>query len=91
MNGLLNYYPAASIGGDTFVLAAKNVGLPDDIETLNKIVNLVNSGMSPDQAAQLIAMSMNDNRKTIDKLDDLVKQKLSMRVPSGLLSSFLGK
>ena len=89
MNGLLNYYPAASMGGDTFVLAAKKFGLPDDIDTLNKIVNLVNNGMTPDQAAESIASSVNG--KLIDKLDNLVKQKISTKMPSGLLFNFLGK
>ena len=89
MNGLLNYYPAASMGGDTFVLAAQKFGLPDDIDTLNKIVNLVNNGMTPDQAAVSIASSVNG--KLIDKLDNLVKQKISTKMPSGLLFNFLGK
>ena len=77
MNGLLNYYPAASMGGDTFVLAAQKFGLPDDTDTLNKIVNLVNSGMSPDQAAETIAKSSVGSKKTIDKLDDVIKQGIA--------------
>ena len=48
-------YPAASMGGDTFVIAAQNAGLPTDINTLNKIVNLVNQGMAPEMAAKMIA------------------------------------
>ena len=85
MNGLLDYYPAASMGGDTFVLAAQKFGLPDDIHTLNKIVNLVNNGMSPDQAAQTVAMSFGVNGKLTDKLNQLVKQKISTKMPLGLL------
>lgn len=85
MNGLLNYYPAASMGGDTFVLAAQKFGLPDDTDTLNKIVNLVNSGMSPDQAAETVAMSFGASGKLIDKLDQLVKQKIATKMPIGLL------
>jgi hypothetical protein len=56
MNGLLGY-PAASMNGDVFVMAAQNAGLGTDIDTLNKIVNLVNQGVNPDQAAQYIAQS----------------------------------
>ncbi len=85
MNGLLDYYPAASMGGDTFVLAAQKFGLPDDIHTLNKIVNLVNNGMSPDQAAETVAMFFGVNGKLTDKLNQLVKQKISTKMPLGLL------
>ena len=85
MNGLLDYYPAASMGGDTFVLAAQKFGLPDDIYTLNKIVNLVNNGMSPDQAAETVAMSFGVNGKLTDKLNQLIKQKISTKMPLGLL------
>ena len=56
MNGLLGY-PAASMNGDVFFMAAQNAGLGTDIDTLNKIVNLVNQGVNPDQAAQYIAQS----------------------------------
>ena len=77
MNGLLNYYPASVMGGDTFVLAAQKFGLPDDTNTLNKIVNLVNSGMSPDQAAETVAMSFGASGKLTDKLDSLVKAKIA--------------
>jgi hypothetical protein len=77
MNGLLDYYPAAFMGGDTFVMAAQKFGLPDDIDTLNKIVNLVNNGMSPDQAAEAIAKSSGGSKKTIDKLDDVIKQGIA--------------
>jgi hypothetical protein len=87
MNGLLNYYPASVMGGDTFVLAAQKFGLPDDTNTLNKIVNLVNSGMSPDQAAETVAMSFGASGKLTDKLDQLVKQKIASKMPIGLLES----
>ena len=91
MNGLLNYYPAATMGGDAFVLAAQKFGLSDDIDTLNKIVNLVNNGMSPDQAAESIAKSAQSGGKITDKLDGLVKQKIATKMPFGLLFNFLGK
>jgi len=47
--------PAASIDGDVFVRAAQQVGLPDDMVTLNKIVDLVNQGKSPTEAASIVA------------------------------------
>jgi hypothetical protein len=55
--GVANY-PAAKVDGNEFVLAAQRYGIPDDIGTLNKIVSLVNQGMSPDGAAQRVAKSM---------------------------------
>jgi hypothetical protein len=74
MNGLLDY-PAASMNGDVFVLAAQEAGLGTDIGTLNKIVDLVNQGMSPKQAAKSIATS--GNKKMTDVLNDIVKEKIS--------------
>lgn len=50
-------YPAASMGGDVFVNAAMQAGLPTDTQTLNKIVVLVNKGMSPTEAARAVASS----------------------------------
>jgi hypothetical protein len=47
--------PAAKIDGNEFVLAAQKHGLNDDMATLNKIVNLVNRGMSVDQAASMLS------------------------------------
>jgi len=47
--------PAASIDGNKFVKAAQAVGLPTDKLTLNKIVSLVNQGMSVAQAAKAVA------------------------------------
>lgn len=47
--------PAANMGGEVFVNAASSYGLPTDNEGLNKIVNLVNQGMSPTQAAASLA------------------------------------
>ena len=47
--------PAASIDGNTFVKAAMAVGLPTDNTTLNKLVNLVNQGMSVQEAAKRVA------------------------------------
>ncbi len=51
------------------------------------IVNLVNSGMSPDQAAETVAMSFGASGKLTDKLDQLVKQKIASKMPIGLLES----
>lgn len=47
--------PASNMGGDVFVKAAQQVGLPDDVATLNKIVDLVNQGKSPTEAASIVA------------------------------------
>ena len=47
--------PAASMGGDVFVKAAQQAGLSDDPATLNQIVELVNQGKTPTEAAMLIA------------------------------------
>ena len=47
--------PASHMDGNTFVLAAQKQGLPTDNGTLNQIVNRVNSGMSPDDAAAEVA------------------------------------
>lgn len=47
--------PAASIDGNYFVLAAQKYGLPTDMDSMNKIVGLVNNGMDVDSAAKLLA------------------------------------
>ena len=47
--------PAAKMDGNKFVKAAMAVGLPTDNATLNKLVNLVNQGMSVQEAAKRIA------------------------------------
>ena len=47
--------PAARIDGDVFVRAAQAVGLPTTNASLNRIVNLVNQGMTPNQAAKQLA------------------------------------
>ena len=47
--------PAAKLDGGVFVRAATKAGLPDDMNTLNQIVNLVNRGYQPDQAAMMVA------------------------------------
>jgi len=47
--------PAANIDGNEFAKAAIAVGLPTDNATLNKLVNLVNQGMSVQEAAKRIA------------------------------------
>jgi len=47
--------PAARIDGNDFVLAAQKNRLGTDMHTLNKIVDLVNGGMSVDEAARQVA------------------------------------
>ena len=47
--------PSANMGGDVFVKAAQNAGLSDDVTTLNQIVDLVNQGKSPTEAAMIVA------------------------------------
>lgn len=42
--------PASRIGGGKFFRAAEKAGLPTDNESLNRIVRLVNSGMSISEA-----------------------------------------
>ena len=49
--------PAAYINGDEFVNAAKKYGIKDSMNNLKKIVDLVNKGLSVDDAAQQIADS----------------------------------
>lgn len=47
--------PASHMNGSEFTAAAARAGLPDDMGTLNRIVALVNRGMTPDQAAASIS------------------------------------
>lgn len=47
--------PAAYIDGNEFVLAAKKYGIKDSMNNLNKIVDLVNKGLSVDDAARQVA------------------------------------
>ena len=48
--------PAAYIDGNVFYIAAKKYNLnTDDINTMNKIVNLVNEGLGVDEAAKQVA------------------------------------
>ena len=49
--------PASRIDGNEFVKAAQAVGLPTTRASLNRIVNLVNQGMTPSQAARQLANS----------------------------------
>lgn len=61
--------PAAKIDGGEFVKAAEKYGLDLDNATLNRIVNLVNQGMSVDQAAMKVAgirkVHVSDNPDTM--------------------------
>jgi hypothetical protein len=47
--------PAASIDGNVFVLAAQKYGLPTDMDSMNRIVSLVNAGMDVESAAKSLA------------------------------------
>jgi hypothetical protein len=47
--------PAAYINGDEFVNAAKKYGIKDSMNNLNKIVDLVNKGLTVDDAARQVA------------------------------------
>jgi hypothetical protein len=47
--------PAAYIDGSEFVEAAQKYGIKDSMDNLNKIVNLVNKGLSVDDAARQVA------------------------------------
>jgi hypothetical protein len=49
--------PAAYIDGNEFFLAAKKYGIKDSMNNLNKIVDLVNKGLSVDDAARQVADS----------------------------------
>lgn len=61
--------PASGMGGEVFVKAASDAGLPDDHATLNKIVDLVNQGMSPEKAASLISKKRSDNSHSSDEYE----------------------
>lgn len=47
--------PAAKIDGNEFVLAAQKYGIKDSMNNLNKIVDLVNKGLTVDDAARQVA------------------------------------
>ena len=47
--------PASMMGAEQFYRAAEKYGLGTDNKTLNKIVDLVNQGMSLDEAARKVA------------------------------------
>jgi len=48
---------AAQIDGNEFVLAAQRYGLSDDMNTLNKLVSLVNQGATVDEAARIVSQA----------------------------------
>ena len=50
--------PAAYIDGSEFVEAAKKYGITDSMNNLNKIVDLVNKGLTVDDAARQVADGM---------------------------------
>ena len=47
--------PAANIDGEVFYQVAKKYNLGTDIDSMNQIVNLVNKGMTPDEAGKAIS------------------------------------
>lgn len=49
--------PAAKIDGDVFYRVAVKYNLPTDIDSMNLIVDLVNQGLSPDDAGKALASS----------------------------------
>ena len=54
--------PAAKIDGEVFYQVAKKYNLGTDIDSMNQIVNLVNQGMSPDEAG----MSLSSNPSMVN-------------------------
>ena len=66
---------AAQIDGNEFVLAAQKYGLSDDMNTLNKLVALVNQGATVDKAARMIAetVEMAEGGKVKKPHDGLIK------------------
>ena len=64
--------PAAYIDGNEFVLAAQKYGLGDDINTLNKIVMLVNQGATVDDAARTVAGGVKKAAGGAISADDLI-------------------
>ena len=68
--------PAAYINGDEFVEAAKKYGIKDSMNNLNKIVDLVNKGLSVDDAARQVADSgMNKAAGGAIRGDDLILEE----------------
>jgi hypothetical protein len=68
--------PAAYINGDEFVNAAKKYGIKDSMNNLNKIVDLVNKGLSVDDAARQVADSgMNKAAGGAIRGDDLILEE----------------
>lgn len=71
--------PAAKIGGEEFVRAADKYGLLTDNATLNQIVDLVNRGLSVDEAAKMLARGPQDQfgRETTKRQGGLAAIKRS--------------
>ena len=49
---------AAQMDGGVFYIAAQRAGLEPSTQTLNKIVDLVNQGMTPEAAAKEVKQKM---------------------------------
>jgi hypothetical protein len=60
MKGLL---PAASIDSEVFYQVAKKYNLGTDMDSMNQIVNLVNQGMSPDDAGKTLSQKIEKQLK----------------------------
>lgn len=52
---LLDVLPAAKIDGEVFYQVSKKYNLGTDTDSMNRIVNLVNQGMSPDDAGKALS------------------------------------
>lgn len=82
--------PAASMDGGAFYNAALRAGLDTEAGTLNEIVDLVNKGHTPDQAAQAVKSRKGPGRIASGLLQPpaMTGGLLSTHMPShrGLLS-----
>lgn len=78
--------PAASMGAETFFNAAQKAGLPTDHGTLNQIVDLVNQGYSPDQAASQLKGKKGASSGGL--LASKPKQGLTQQPAKGLLEGY---
>lgn len=85
--GLMNpegLTPASHMNGSVFTDAAARAGLPGDMSSLNGIVDLVNRGQDPLQAALSIA------GKTNKPSASYTPQTMASAMPGGLMSPKIG-
>jgi hypothetical protein len=75
--------PAAKINGEVFVEAAMRHGLnPSSMQVLNKIVNLVNLGDTPDAAAKKVASKEYKEGGKVNAAGNYTKPSLRKRIVS---------